>query len=49
MLHHNLEKNYILSSINLNRYKSYFKFILVLAGDINLNPGKITMIDKNKI
>ena len=28
-----------LSKIHLNNYGSYFKFILLLSGDINLNPG----------
>ena len=28
-----------LSKVHLNKYKSYFKFILLLSGDINLNPG----------
>ena len=40
--------NYALSSIRLNNYKSYFKFILMLAGDIN-SPGPITTVDKNKM
>ena len=37
--------NYTLLSIYLNRSKSYFKVILMLAGDINLNLGPITMVD----
>ena len=28
-----------LSKVHLNKYGSYFKFILLLPGDINLNPG----------
>ena len=28
-----------LYKVNLNKYGSYFKFILLLPGDINLNPG----------
>ena len=28
-----------LSKVHLNKYGSYFKFILLLSGDINLNPG----------
>ena len=36
--------SYALSSIHLNRYNSCFKFILMSAGNINLNPGPITMI-----
>ena len=30
------------SKVNLNKYGSYFKFILLLPGDVNLNPGIIT-------
>ena len=37
--------NYTLLSIHLNRNKSYFKFTLMLAGDINMNPRPITTID----
>ena len=32
-----------LPKIHLNRYKSYLKFILTLAGDKNVNSGLITM------
>ena len=28
-----------LSKVHLNKYESYFKFVLLLLGDINLNPG----------
>ena len=28
-----------LSKVHLDMYGSYFKFILLLSGDINLNPG----------
>ena len=28
-----------LSNNHLNKYGSYFKFVLLLSGDINLNPG----------
>ena len=28
-----------LSKVHLNKYGSYFKFILLLSGDTNLNPG----------
>ena len=28
-----------LSKVHLNKYRSYFKFILLLPGNINLNPG----------
>ena len=35
-----LSTNYVLSSIRLNKYKPYFKFILMLAEDINLNPDR---------
>ena len=31
-----------LSKVHLNQYGSYFKFILLLPGDINLNPGPTT-------
>ena len=31
-----------LSKVHLNNYVSYFKFILLLSGDINLDPGPIT-------
>ena len=31
-----------LSKIHLNKYGSYFKFILLLSVDINLNPGPTT-------
>ena len=31
-----------LSKVHLNKYGSYFKFILLLSGDINLNPGPTT-------
>ena len=41
-----LKKNYITevtipgcTKVHLNKYGSYFKFILLLSGDINLNPG----------
>ena len=30
---------YALSKVHLHMYKSYFRIILLLAGDINLNPG----------
>ena len=28
-----------LSKVHLNKYESYFKFVLLLLGDINLKPG----------
>ena len=31
-----------LSKVHLNKYGSYFKFILLLSCDINLNPGPTT-------
>ena len=31
-----------LSKVHVNKYGSYFKFILLLLGDINLNPGPTT-------
>ena len=31
-----------LSKVHLNKYGPYFKFILLLSGDINLNPGPTT-------
>ena len=31
-----------LCKVNLNKHGSYFKFILLLSGDINLNPGPTT-------
>ena len=31
-----------LSKVHLNKYGSYFKFILLLSVDINLNPGPTT-------
>ena len=31
-----------LSKVHLNRYGSYFKFVLLLSGDINLNPWPTT-------
>ena len=31
-----------LSKVHLNKYGSHFKFILLLSGDINLNPGPTT-------
>ena len=40
---------YSLSSINLNGHNSYFKFILVLVGDINLSSRSIIMIDNNSM
>ena len=36
--------NYALSNVCLNMVRSYFKFILMLDQDINLNPGAITTI-----
>ena len=30
---------YALPKIHLHKHKSYFKFILLLSGDINLDPG----------
>ena len=36
--------NYALSNVRLNRFKSYFKFILMFARYINLNPGAINTI-----
>ena len=30
-----------LSKVYLNKYGSYFKFILLVSGDIDLNPGLI--------
>ena len=32
------------SNVHLNKYGSYFKFIQLLLGDINLNPGPTTPI-----
>ena len=32
-----------LSKVHLNKYGSYFQFILLLLGDINLNPGPTTL------
>ena len=37
--------NFTLSIILLNRYQSCFKFILMLAGNIEINRRPITMID----
>lgn len=34
--------NYVLTSIRSNSYKSYFKFIIILARDITLKQGLIT-------
>ena len=34
--------NYVLTSIRSNSYKSYFKFIIILATDITLKQGLIT-------
>ena len=31
-----------LSKVQLNKYGSYFKFILLLSGDINVNPVPTT-------
>ena len=31
-----------LSKVHLNKYGSYFKFMLLMSGDINLNPGPTT-------
>ena len=31
-----------LSKVHLNKYGSYFQFILLLSGDINLNPRPTT-------
>ena len=39
--------NYAVSSIRLNKHKSYFKVIVMLTGDISLNPGPVTAIDNN--
>lgn len=39
--------NYAVSSIRLNKHKSYFKVIVMLTGDISLNPGPITAIDND--
>ena len=30
---------YALSKVDLHKHKSYFRIILLLSGDINLNPG----------
>ena len=30
---------YALPKVHLHKHKSYFKFILLLSGDINLDPG----------
>ena len=30
-----------LSTVHLNKYRSYYKFIQLLSSDINLNPGPI--------
>ena len=35
-----------LSKVHWNKYGSYFKFILLLSGDINLNPGPTTPTKK---
>ena len=35
---------YALSKIHLRKHTSYFRFILLLSGDINLNPGPYTNI-----
>ena len=35
---------YALSNIHLRKHTSYFRFILLLSGDINLNPGHYTNI-----
>ena len=32
----------VLSKVHLNKYGSYFKFILLLSGDINMNPEPTT-------
>ena len=34
--------SFLLNVLDLNKYESYFKFILLLSGDINLNPGPTT-------
>ena len=39
---------FALANIRLNRYDSFFRFILLLLGDINVNPGPTTVND-NKI
>ena len=41
--------NYTLSNVYLNKCKSFFKFILMLARDINLNPGSITTIHNSNM
>ena len=35
---------YALSKIHLHKHKSYFRFILLLSGYINLSPGPYTDI-----
>ena len=37
-----------LANIRLHRYDSFFRFILLLSGDININPG-LTTITNNSI
>ena len=36
---------YALSKIHLRKHKSYFKFIILLSGDINLNPRPYTDVN----
>ena len=38
-----------ISKVHLNKYGSYFKFILLLPGDVNLNPGIITPKRNDKL
>ena len=39
---------YTFSNIQSHRYDSFFRFILLLLGDINVNPGQTTL-NNNKI
>ena len=41
ILRNRLSQDY-LSKVHLNKYGSYFKFIMLRSGDINLNPGPTT-------
>lgn len=41
--------NYPLLNAHLNRYNSYFNFILMVAPDLNLNPGPVSTIHNSNI
>ena len=40
---------YALSKVQLNKYGSYFKFILLPSGDINLNPGPTNQLTQKEV